>query len=66
MVTLPYADAFLSRGPDAAFAGDLALFGRFVGTCMPRGQCGAMGPRVPRTWPLTCVVPTGFEPVSPP
>jgi hypothetical protein len=37
MVTLPYADAFLSRGPDAAFAGDLALFGRFVGTCTPRG-----------------------------
>jgi hypothetical protein len=34
--------------------------------CTPRGQCGAVGPRDTRTWPLTCVVPTGFEPVSPP
>jgi hypothetical protein len=31
-----------------------------------RGQCGATRPRDPRIWPLTCVVPTGFEPVSPP
>jgi hypothetical protein len=31
-----------------------------------RSQCGATRPRDTRIWPLTCVVPTGFEPVSPP
>src|SRR5919106_4802177 len=30
------------------------------------GQCGATGLREPRICALTCVVPTGFEPVSPP
>jgi hypothetical protein len=30
------------------------------------GQCGARGPRYSGIWSLTCVVPTGFEPVSPP
>jgi hypothetical protein len=34
--------------------------------CTPRGQCGATGAHDSRTWPLICVVPTGFEPVSPP
>jgi hypothetical protein len=35
-------------------------------SCTPRGQCGATRSREARICLLTCVVPTGFEPVSPP